>query len=163
MMIAWLLASLLVAPLHAASPKATAVPAAIATADERVIKSDAEWRKLLTSDAYHVLREHGTERAFTGKYAESHDKGMYVCAACGKELFSSDTKFDSGTGWPSFWKPASDTAVAVAKDSTLGIERDEVSCSRCGGHLGHVFSDGPEPTGLRYCMNSAALELKRPK
>src|SRR5947209_20476393 len=130
---------------------------------EKLKKTDAEWRAELTPEQYRIAREKGTEPAFTGEHYKTKTPGTYLCVACGQELFSSDTKFDSGTGWPSFWQPLTPSCVSVAKDSTLGIERDEVSCSRCGGHLGHVFSDGPEPTGLRYCMNSAALELKKAK
>ena len=120
-------------------------------------KTNAEWKKLLTPEQYHVLREKGTEIAFTGKYWNEHHQGVYRCAACGLELFSSDTKFDSGTGWPSFWQPITKTNVREIADHTLGMERVEVECARCGGHLGHVFDDGPPPTGLRYCMNSVSL------
>ena len=125
---------------------------------EKVVKSDEEWRKILTPMQYQVLREKGTERAFTGGLLNNHEKGTYVCAACAQELFSSDTKFDSGTGWPSFYRPLPD-AIGTTSDRTLGMIRTEVHCHRCGGHLGHVFSDGPRPTGLRYCMNSAALKF----
>jgi peptide-methionine (R)-S-oxide reductase len=124
----------------------------------RVVKSDAEWKKLLTPEQFHVLREKGTERAFSGAYHASHDKATYLCAACGQELFSSDDKFDSGTGWPSFTRPIADSRVGSETDSTYGMVRTEVHCSRCGGHLGHVFDDGPAPTGLRYCINSVSLK-----
>lgn len=126
----------------------------------KVQKSDAQWRAELTPEQYHVLREKGTERAFTGKYAHTKDAGEYVCAGCGKELFRSDEKFESGSGWPSFWAPIADDAVETESDGSYGMVRTEVKCSDCGGHLGHVFDDGPNPTGLRYCINSAALEHK---
>jgi len=126
---------------------------------EKIVKSDAEWQKDLTPEQYEILRKAGTERAFTGKYWNNHEKGTYVCAADGNPLFSSDTKFDSGTGWPSFWQPISPSAVETHTDRSLFMDRTEVLCSRCGGHLGHVFNDGPAPTHLRYCMNSAALKF----
>ena len=122
----------------------------------KVIKSEEEWKDQLTDEQYAVTRKKGTERAFTGKYYKNHDKGMYRCVCCGNPLFSSDTKFESGTGWPSFYEPK-DGAVATAVDRSHVMTRTEVHCSRCGGHLGHVFDDGPEPTGLRYCMNGVAM------
>jgi len=126
-------------------------------------KSEEEWRKTLTPEEFHVLREKGTERSFTGKYVDHKKKGIYVCAGCGKELFSSDTKFDSGTGWPSFWTPISEDNLEMKPDNSLGMRRTEVLCSQCGGHLGHVFNDSPKPTGQRFCINSAALHFKERK
>jgi peptide-methionine (R)-S-oxide reductase len=128
---------------------------------EKVKKSEQEWRAALSPEQYKVLREKGTERAFTGAYWDSHDPARYLCAGCGQELFDSETKFDSGTGWPSFSQPVEGKAVGTEKDTSLGMMRVEVHCSRCGGHLGHVFPDGPAPAGLRYCINSAALKQRR--
>jgi peptide-methionine (R)-S-oxide reductase len=127
----------------------------------KVTKSDEEWRKALTPEAYSVLREKSTERPFTGKYYKLTDKGTYTCAGCGAELFSSDTKFDAGCGWPSFYDALDKNKIKEIKDTTHGMVRTEVVCANCGGHLGHVFDDGPNPTGLRYCINSASLEFNK--
>jgi peptide-methionine (R)-S-oxide reductase len=126
----------------------------------KTTKGDADWRAQLTPDQYKVLRQKGTERAFTGEYWDDHRPGVYRCAGCGAELFDADTKYDSGTGWPSFYQPAAPDAVATEEDRSLFGRRTEVLCASCGGHLGHVFPDGPRPTGLRYCINSAALQLE---
>ena len=126
---------------------------------EKIVKTDAEWKKQLSPLAYEVLRQKGTERAFTGATWNEHRKGTYVCAACDLPLFSSDTKFESGTGWPSFFQPIAKSHIADQADTSYGMSRDEVLCARCSGHLGHVFDDGPRPTGLRYCMNSVSMKF----
>jgi len=128
---------------------------------DTVIRSDAEWKKILTTEQFYVLREKGTERAFSGALEKNKAEGTYYCAACENELFSSDTKYESGSGWPSFWQPIPGAKVKEVVDHSFGWDRVEVVCNRCGGHLGHVFEDGPKPTGMRYCINSAALTFKK--
>ena len=130
---------------------------------EKISKPESEWQKELSPDQFYVARKAGTEPAFTGKYYKTKDPGMYACACCGQPLFSSETKYESGSGWPSFYQPVDKNAVEEHSDITHGMRRTEVRCARCEAHLGHVFPDGPQPTGLRYCMNSAALDLKPEK
>lgn len=128
---------------------------------EKISKSEAEWRMLLTADEYRVAREKGTERAFTGRYWDHHEEGTYMCVGCGMPLFDSHTKFESGSGWPSYFQPVAPDAVETETDRSHAMTRTEVHCARCGSHLGHVFPDGPKPTGLRYCVNSLSLRFKK--
>ena len=130
---------------------------------QTVVKADADWKKALTAEQYYILRNQGTERAFSGKYDHVFDKGLYVCAACGNDLFASDAKFDSGCGWPAFFAPVSSNNVLFIDDGSHGMVRTEVRCARCGSHLGHVFDDGPPPTHIRFCINSGSIELKKPE
>jgi peptide-methionine (R)-S-oxide reductase len=155
------LAALLIADRLNASDATNRPPRSTTNMQPAVVKSETEWKQQLTAEQYRVLRQKGTERAFTGEFWNHHEKGAYRCAGCGETLFTSETKFDSGCGWPSFYAPAATNGVAETDDRTHGMVRTEVLCSKCGGHLGHVFEDGPKPTGLRYCINSAALKFEK--
>lgn len=141
-------------------PAAVPGPGEGVDVSERVVKTEEEWKRELSPQAFQVLREKGTERAFTGRYWDHKEPGTYVCAACGLPLFRSAEKYDSGTGWPSFWRPIDPSHVGTEEDRSFFMTRTEVHCARCGGHLGHVFDDGPEPTGLRYCLNSVSLDFR---
>ena len=158
-----LLGAVVMIALDVAGQKTSKQGTSAETKMTRVVKTDEEWRKELSPEQFHVLREAGTEQAFTGAYWNNHENGTYICAACGLELFGSDKKFDSGTGWPSYYAPIASERVIEASDNSYGMVRTEVKCARCGSHLGHVFDDGPRPTGLRYCINSLSLKFEKAK
>jgi peptide-methionine (R)-S-oxide reductase len=155
--------AIILAGIALAAGPATAPPKGSHEVIEKIVKTDEEWKKVLTPEQYNVLRHEGTERAFTSPLNNVHEKGMFVCAACGLTLYSSDQKFDSGTGWPSFWAPIDPKHITTNTDRSFFQVRTEVHCARCGGHLGHVFPDGPPPTGLRYCMNGVAMKFEPAK
>lgn len=168
--LSWLGAAVLLAGCNASRTDVSVAPVTNSPAQpteqvmsEKVIKSDEEWRQQLTPEQFAVLRQKGTERAFTGAYWNTKEKGVYSCAGCGEVLFQSDTKYDSGCGWPSFYAPNATNVITEAPDNSHFMQRTEVVCSKCGGHLGHVFDDGPRPTGLRYCINSASLKFEEKK
>jgi len=153
------LAAIMLAASYGAAEKNNADADAKATDNEKVVKTDAEWREILTDKQYYVTRKKGTERPFTGQYDKFTGDGTYVCVCCANELFGSSAKYDSGTGWPSFWRPLTGVAITEVPDNTSGMTRVEIVCSRCDAHLGHVFTDGPNPSGLRYCINSVSLHF----
>jgi len=155
--------ALVLAGIALAAGPAPAPPKGSHEVIEKIVKTDEEWKKILTPEQYNVLRHEGTERAFTSPLNNVHEKGVFVCAACGLTLYSSDQKFDSGTGWPSFWAPIDPSHIGTSVDRSFFQTRTEVHCARCGGHLGHVFPDGPPPTGLRYCMNGVAMKFEPAK